>query len=198
MESTSAQWQSMLAGELYDPADSTLVQARTRAQQLCRRYNNVDPELVVERKLVLEELLASFGERSEIVAPFHCDYGCHIRIGDGVFLNFGVVVLDCAWITIGTRVKIGPGVQIYGATHPVEASIRATGKESARPVVIGNDTWIGGGAILCPGVTIGSGTTIGAGSVVTRNIPSNVIAAGNPCRVIRQLDNEPVSIRQVP
>lgn len=188
----------MLAGELYDPTASALVQARTRAQQLCRQYNGVDPELVADRNLILKELLASFGERSEIVAPFQCDYGCHIHIGEGVFLNFGVVVLDCAWVTIGTRVKIGPGVQIYGATHPLDARIRATGRESARPVTIGDDTWIGGGAIVCPGVTIGSGTTIGAGSVVTRDIPSNVLAAGNPCRVIRQLNNEPISIPQVP
>jgi len=177
----------MLAGELYDPTDPPLVEARTRAQQLCRQYNTIDPALVSERRGLLTVLFSSFGDRSEIVAPFHCDYGCHIRIGDGVFLNFGVVILDCAWITIGNRVLIGPAVQIYGATHPLDASIRATGKELASPVTIGDDTWIGGAAILCPGVTIGFGTTIGAGSVVTRDIPSNVFAAGNPCKVIRQI-----------
>lgn len=187
MHSTSAEWQRMLVGELYDPTDPPLLQARTRAQQLCRQYNNLDPALVSERGQILKELLSSFGDRSEIVAPFQCDYGCHIRIGEAVFLNFGVVILDCAWITIGDRVLIGPGVQIYGATHPLDAKLRATGKELAKPVTIGDDTWIGGGAILCPGVTIGSGTTIGAGSVVTRDVPSNVVAAGNPCKVLRQL-----------
>jgi maltose O-acetyltransferase len=191
MDNTSAEWQRMLAGKLYDPTDPPLVQARTRAQQLCRQYNGIDPALLAERRQVLAELLSSFGERSEIVAPFQCDYGCHIRIGEGVFLNFGVVILDCAWITIGDRVLIGPGVQIYAATHPLDATIRASGKESARPVTIADDTWIGGGAILCPGITIASGTTIGAGSVVTRDIPSNVFAAGNPCKVIRHLNSPP-------
>src|ERR1700720_425934 len=165
MQGESEQWRRMLAGEMYDPADSTLMRARMRAQRLCRQYNSLDPEQVAERQAALSGLLASFGERSEVVAPFHCDYGCHIRIGAGSFLNFGCIILDCSWITIGDRVQIGPSVQIYGARHPLEADVRAAGKEFARPVTIGNDVWIGGGAILCPGVAIGSGTTIGAGSV---------------------------------
>jgi maltose O-acetyltransferase len=181
----------MLAGETYNPMDPILVHARIRSQRLCGQYNRFDPEQVADRRAALTELLASFGERSEIVAPFHCDYGCHIRLGTGTFLNFGCVILDCAWVTIGDRVQIGPSVQIYAGTHPVEADKRAAGIEFARPVTIGDDVWIGGGAILCPGVSIGSGTTIGAGSVVRRDIPSNVVVAGNPCRLIRRLESGP-------
>jgi maltose O-acetyltransferase len=194
MRGISEQWRRMLAGELYDPMDSTLMQARTLAQRLCRRYNVIDPEQVAERRAALSELFASFGEGSEVVAPFHCDYGCHIRIGIGTFLNFGCIILDCASITIGDRVQIGPAVQIYGATHPLEADIRATTRELARPITVGDDVWIGGGAILCPGVAIGSGTTVGAGSVVRRDIPSNVVVAGDPCRVIRQLVSGSASV----
>jgi maltose O-acetyltransferase len=183
----SQEWERMLAGELYDPADPLLVEARIRSQRLCRQYNVIDFEHLAARTALLVELFGSFGEKSEIVAPFYCDYGCHIRAGTGVFMNFGCVILDCSWITIGDRVLMGPCVQIYAATHPLEASMRATLKELARPVTIHNDVWIGGGAILCPGVTVGAGTTIGAGSVVTRDIPANVFAAGNPCRVIREL-----------
>lgn len=181
----------MLAGEMYDPMDSALLQARMHAQRLCAQYNRFDPEQAAERRAALHTLFASFGERSEVVAPFHCDYGCHIRIGTGTFLNFGCVILDCSWVTIGERVQIGPSVQIYGAAHPLEADRRATGIEFARPVTIGDDVWIGGGAILCPGVTIGSGTTIGAGTVVRRDIPSNVVVAGDPCRLIRRLESAP-------
>jgi maltose O-acetyltransferase len=194
MQNTSEQWRKMLAGEMYDPMDAILTQARKRAQRLCGQYNRLDPERVAERRAALTELFDSFGERSEVVAPFQCDYGCHIRVGMGTFLNFGCIVLDCAWITIGDRVMIGPSVQIYGAAHPVEADRRATGIEFARPVTIGDDVWIGGGAILCPGVTIGSGTTIGAGSVVRRDIPPNVVVAGDPCRLIRRLEATPTPV----
>lgn len=187
MEPRSEQWQKMLAGELYDPMAPDMVTARAKSQRLCREYNNVDFGDMERREWVLRELLGSMGEKCDIVAPFYCDYGVHIRMGSGVFMNFGCVILDCSWITIGDRVLMGPGVQIYGASHPLQASVRGKGLEFGRPVVIGDDIWIGGGAIICPGVTIGSGSTIGAGSVVTRDIPANVFAAGNPCRVIREI-----------
>lgn len=177
----------MLAGELYDPMDPPLVEARHRAQRLYGDYNKTNREDAATGRAILSELFLSLGSDSIIVPPFYCDYGCHIRAGAGVFMNMGCVILDCAWITIGDRVLMGPGVQIYGATHPLDPAIRATGKENAKPVTIGNDVWIGGGAIICPGVTVGDGVTIGAGSVVTRDIPANVLAAGNPCRVIREL-----------
>ena len=186
--SDSVEWQRMLASEMYDPMDPPLIEARLRSQRLCRQYNTMNPEDLHQREALLKELFGSIGAKTEIIAPFYCDYGSHIRAGSGVFMNFGCVILDCAWITIGDRVLMGPNVQIYGATHPLEATVRATGREFARPVTIGSDVWIGGAAIICPGVTIGSGTTIGAGSVVTRNIPANVFAAGNPCRVIREVD----------
>jgi maltose O-acetyltransferase len=175
----------MLSGELYDPTDPELVEARLRSQRLCKQYNDIDPGEIAKRQELLRELFASLGDKSEIVAPFHCDYGRHIHAGSGIFLNFGCVILDCAHVTIGDRTLIGPNVQIYAATHPLEASVRSAGRELAKPVNIGEDVWIGGGAILCPGVTIGNGTTIGAGSVVTRDIPAGVFAAGNPCRVIK-------------
>ena len=150
--------------------------ARLRSQRLCRQDTTawIRPTSL-ERQELLRDLFAFFGERSEVVAPFHCDYGCHIHVGSAVFLNFGCVILDCAKVTIGDRTLIGPNVQIYAATHPLEASVRGEGRELAQPVTIGADVWIGGGAILCPGITIGDGTTIGAGSVVTRDIPPGCV-----------------------
>lgn len=184
------EWERMLSGEFYDPSDPELTAARLRSQRLCKQYNSTDLAEVLQRQKLLRDLFASFGDRSEIVAPFHCDYGCHIEIGSAVFLNFLCVILDCARVTIGDRTMMGPSVQIYAATHPLEPTIRSAGRELARPVSIGADVWIGGGAILCPGITIGDGTTIGAGSVVTRDIPSGVFAAGNPCRVIKQVTRD--------
>ena len=179
------EWERMLHGELYDPTDPELVAARLRSQRVCRQYKETDPGEIASRQELLRDLFAWFGDRSEIVGPFQCDYGCHIRAGSGVFLNFGCVILDCAEVTIGDRTLIGPNVQIYAATHPLEATVRRAGRELAKPVNIGKDVWIGGGAIICPGVRIGDNTTIGAGSVVTRDIPASVFAAGNPCRIIK-------------
>lgn len=188
MSGRSVEWERMLAGELYNPMDEMLVRERLRSQRLCRELNTLDPEQPARRRELLAELLLEFGERSEIISPFYCDYGSHIRMGAGAFMNFNCVVLDCSWVTIGDRTLIGPAVQIYAATHPLDPAVRAQGVENAKPVTVGPDVWIGGGAILCPGVSIGAGTTIGAGSVVTRDIPARVFAAGNPCRVIRSLE----------
>lgn len=185
MQPKTEEWRRMLDGEMYDPMDAELVKARLRSQRLSRIYNAIDPGDMDKRQEVLTDWLASFGAKSEVVAPFFCDYGSHVRVGSGVFFNCNCVVLDCAWITIGDRVLMGPGVQLYAATHPLDPASRATGREYALPVTIGSDVWIGGAAIVCPGVTIGGGTTIGAGSVVTRDIPAGVFAAGNPCRVIK-------------
>ncbi len=181
------EWERMLAGELYDPLDEGLAEARTRCQRLCQRYGQIDPGDLAARTALLRELLGRLGERSEIVAPLFCDYGVHVEIGDRTFLNANCVLLDCASIVIGDRTLIGPAVQIYGATHPLDAALRGSGRELAKPVIVGDDVWIGGAAVLCPGVSIGDRTTIGAGSVVTRSIPADVFAAGNPCRVIRRL-----------
>lgn len=179
--------QKMLAGELYLAADPELVAERKRARRLTRRYNHSTEEETVEREALLRELFGSVGTRTEIEPPFRCDYGSNIYAGDGLYMNFDCVVLDCAPVRLGSNVMCGPGVHIYAASHPLEAEERLKGVELALPVTIGNNVWIGGKTIIRPGVTIGDNTTIGAGSVVTRDIPPNVLAAGTPCRVIREL-----------
>jgi len=181
--------EKMLAGELYDPLDPQLCQERQRCRDLCQDLNESREDEVEERKRILAALL---GKESDawIQPPFFADYGTNISLGTKVFFNFNCVVLDVTHVTIGNNVLFGPSVQIYTATHPISAVERRKWLESAKPITIGSDVWVGGGAIICPGVTIGDRTVIGAGSVVTRDIPSDVFAAGNPCRVIRPLDGE--------
>ncbi len=175
----------MLAGERYQPVgDAELDRMTQRAQQACLDYNALGPRQLDERRQVLDSLLASLGTDSEIRPPFWCDYGVHIEIGERFFANYGLVVLDGAPVTIGDRVFLGPNVQILTASHPTDPAPRGQGWETAHPITIGDDVWIGGGAILCPGVTVGSGSTVGAGSVVTRDVPRGVVAVGNPCRPI--------------
>jgi maltose O-acetyltransferase len=174
----------MLAGELYDPMDPELVAARVHARDLCQSLN-ASPEAQQDlRRRILADLLGKGGDSAWIQPPFFCDYGFNIQLGMRVFLNFNCVVLDVCAVTIGDYTLFGPSVQIYTATHPWNAALRR-GQEFGRPVVIGSDVWVGGAAVILPGVTIGSGAVIGAGSVVTRDIPDAVFAAGNPCRVIR-------------
>lgn len=179
--------QKMMDGELYNAGDPELVQLRTRARQLTRAFNQTAPEAMEQRSAILRELFGAMGSAT-IEPPFHVDYGGQIKVGQNFFMNFNCVILDCAAVEIGDNVMCGPAVQIYTASHPLIAAERIKGPELAAPVRIGHNVWIGGGAIICPGVTIGDNTTIGAGSVVTKDIPANVFAAGNPCRVIRQLD----------
>ncbi len=179
--------QKMLAGELYLASDPELAAESLRAAQLLQRYSQTIAGDRQSRTAILQELLGRVGESPQIVPPFHCDYGIHISIGDRFYMNYGGVILDCNQVQIGDDVLCGPYVQIYAASHPVDPAVRRTGLELALPVTIGSNVWIGGGAIICPGVTIGDNTTIGAGSVVTKNIPSNVVAAGNPCRVLRSV-----------
>lgn len=176
----------MLAGELYDSLDPELSQERTRCRGLCQLLNQSREDQPEERQRILAEL---FGYNTDawIQPPFHCDYGTNIVLGSKVFFNFNCVVLDVTNVIIGDNVLFGPSVQIYTATHPLDAAERRQGLESAKPITIGADVWVGGGAIICPGVTIGERSVIGAGSVVTRDIPADVVAAGNPCRVIRSL-----------
>jgi maltose O-acetyltransferase len=179
--------QKMLAGELYEAWDAELTSMRDKARQLLAKYNTMTGAPLEERNEVLRQLLGSCSG-IDIQPPFYCDYGVHILAGKNFFMNFNCVILDCAKVTIGDNVMCGPYVQIYTAYHPVEASKRVEGPELAAPVTIGNNVWLGGGAIICPGVSIGDNTTIGAGAVVTKDIPANVFAAGNPCRVIRSLE----------
>lgn len=181
--------QKMLAGELYDPVDPVLSQERDRCRNLCLALNATREEQKEERQRLLNELL---GKQTDawIQPPFFCDYGSNIVLGTKVFFNFNCVVLDVMPVTIGDNVLFGPAVQIYTATHPISAMERRKWLESARPITIGSDVWVGGGAVICPGVTIGARSVIGAGSVVTRDVPPDVFAAGNPARVIRRLDED--------
>jgi maltose O-acetyltransferase len=177
--------EKMLAGEPYDPFDPELAAARRRAQETVIAFNGEPDE--GRRLQMLGELLGSFGERSEIVPPFFCDYGANLHLGYDSFVNTNSVFLDCAEITIGDHARLGPGVQVLAADHPREPELRAADVELAAPVRIGARTWIGAGTIVCPGVTIGEHSIVGAGSVVVRDVPERVMAAGNPCRVIREL-----------
>lgn len=178
--------EKMLAGELYDPLDPDLVRARDRARDLCQDLNATREAQQEERRRIARELFGSGGESVWLQPPFYCDYGSNIRLGERVFFNFNCVVLDVCEVKIGDYTLFGPAVQIYTATHPMNAELRRK-QEFAKPIEIGSDVWVGGGAIICPGVKIGSRSVIGAGSVVTRDIPEGVFAAGNPCRVIREI-----------
>lgn len=184
-----SEWQKMVSGELYDPGDEELVQARRRARDLLRELNALKDEQEDERRGILASLFGKGGESARVQPPFYCDYGTNIEIGKHVFFNFNCVVLDVSRVSIGDYSIFAPAVQIYTATHPLDAELRRT-REYGKPVVIGSDVWVGGGAIILPGVTIGSRTVIGAGSVVTRDIPDDVVAAGNPCRVIREITQQ--------
>jgi maltose O-acetyltransferase len=176
----------MLAGALYDASDPDLAAARIRARRLTQRYNALDPGDRDAIALLLRELLGSAGVDPWVEAPFCCDYGANVMLGDRVYVNMGCIFLDAAAITLGDDVQLGPGVQLLTSDHPRDAVARAGGLESARPVSIGARSWLGGGVIVLPGVEIGSDTIIGAGSVVTRSVGSRVVAAGNPCRVISE------------
>ncbi|MDX9772669.1 MAG: sugar O-acetyltransferase [Bacteroidales bacterium] len=179
--------EKMLAGELYDATDQELSAERLRARLLLKELNETGQDQEEEKNRILNELLPAAGGNLWVQPPFYCDYGYNIKIGDKVFFNFNCVVLDVMQVTIGSRTLFGPSVQIYTATHTMDYRERASGLEYAKPVTIGEDVWVGGGVIICPGVTIGDRAVIGAGSVVTRDMPSDVFAAGNPCRVIRRL-----------
>ena len=182
----NTEYEKMLAGELYDASDELLFQMRVNARNIMQEYNQTSYDKK-QRELLLKKLLGKSGKNIDIQTPFFCDYGVHIETGDNFFANFNCVFLDCNYIKFGDNVFLGPNVQIYAAHHPVIAAERIKGPELASPITIGNNVWIGGSAIICAGVTIGENTTIGAGSVVVKNIPANVVAVGNPCRVIKQL-----------
>lgn len=176
----------MLAGDLYR-VDDELDTAMRRAQELQDRYNATGPWSAHDRDTFLGRLLGHLGAGVVIRPPFRCDYGSNISIGDGTFANFGLVALDCAPITIGAHVQIATNVQLLTPTHPLDPQLRRDGWESAEPITIGDNVWLGGGAIVLPGVTIGTDTVVGAGAVVTKALPAGVVAVGNPARVIKTL-----------
>jgi maltose O-acetyltransferase len=178
--------EKMLAGELYDALDPELVAARTRARDLCRALNASREAEQDERRRVLCELFGAGGDSVWMQPPFFCDYGSNIELGERVFFNFNCVVLDVCSVRIGSFTLFGPAVQIYTPMHPFDAELRRK-QEFGKPIEIGSDVWVGGGAIILPGVHIGARAVIGAGSVVTRDVPADMFAAGNPCRVIRDV-----------
>ena len=179
--------EKMLAGELYDASDYHLKDERRKARLLSKKYNDSTDEQNLLRKEILRELIGGYSKGLSIEPPFYCDYGYNIFVGENVYFNFNCVVLDVNKITIGSNVLFGPNVQIYSATHPMDYKVRAENLESGIPIVIGSNVWIGGGVIICPGVKIGDRSVIGAGSVVTRDIPADSFAVGNPCKVKKSL-----------
>ena len=179
--------QKMLAGEPYSASDAELAAARNHARDLCHELNGTRDEQ--RRRELTTLLLHRGGDTVWLEPPFFCDYGFNIELGSNVYFNFNCVILDVCKVLIGDNVFVGPGVHLYTATHPIQPIPRRS-VEFGKPITIGNDVWIGGGAIVCPGINIGSETVIGAGSVVTRSIPDGVVAAGNPCRVIRTLSEQ--------
>jgi len=189
--------QKMLAGELYDALDPELVTARERARNLCQDLNATRELEQETRRRILSELLGSGGDSVWMQPPFHCDYGSNIYLGERVYFNFNCVILDVCEVHVGDFTFFGPAVQIYAATHPLNAQLRRS-QEFGKPVVIGSDVWVGGGSIILPGITIGSRTVIGAGSVVTKDIPDDVVAVGNPCRVLRQITENDRPQQQLP
>jgi maltose O-acetyltransferase len=179
--------QRMLAGDLYRADDPDLIGAHRRAVRLVDEYNRTTPDQPADRRRILDDLLGAFGPDSDVRPPLHCDYGSYLRIGARTFVNFGLVALDAAPITIGDDVQVGPSVQLLTPTHPLDPDLRRAKWEAAEPIVIGDNVWLGGGAIVLPGVTVGPDTVVGAGAVVTRDLPAGVVAVGNPARVIRQV-----------
>ena len=182
--------EKMLSGQMYDATDPQLRAERRRARDLCKTLNESHDNEQKLRERIIRELFGRAGDAIWIEPPFYCDYGANITLGSRVFFNYNCVILDPASVIIGSDVLFGPAVQVYTATHPISASMRRSWRESAQPVEIGSDVWVGGGAIICPGVHIGSRSVIGAGSVVTNDIPEDVFAAGNPCRRIRHLNDQ--------
>jgi maltose O-acetyltransferase len=177
--------QKMLAGNLYRAGDEELIVDRNRAARLLKEFNDeTDPDL---RRATLAKLFGRIGANANIMPIFACDYGYNIVAGRNLFMNYNCVLLDCAPIVIGDDVQFGPAVQVYTAHHPLDAATRREGLESASPVSIGDNVWVGGAAVICPGVEIGDDAVIGAGSVVTRNVPAGAIVAGNPARVLREV-----------
>ena len=180
----------MIAGLPYKPWLDGLEEERDACKNMVYEYNNLRPNNWDEKDELLRKILGKAGTDVYIETPFHCDYGYNIEIGDNFFANYNLIILDVAKVVIGSNVMMGPNVAIYTASHPIHPEARKTGFESGHSITIGDNVWIGGNACVLAGVSIGDNTVIAAGSVVTKDIPSNVVAAGNPCRVIREITGE--------
>jgi acetyltransferase-like isoleucine patch superfamily enzyme len=179
--------EKMFAGELYDAGDKNLIKERNLAKDLCFEYNHIQPSKFKERKALIKKLFGKTGTHFHLEQPFYCDYGYNIEIGENFYTNVNVVILDCAKVTFGDNVLIAPNCSFYTVNHPLDVENRNKGLEYARPITVGNNVWIGGSCTILPGVTIGDNAVIGAGSVVTKDIPANVLAVGNPCKVIKEI-----------
>lgn len=180
----------MIAGKPYNASDAELVLEREAANELLFTFNTLAPREIDQRNEILKKLLGVFGEKFHVEPPFRCDYGYNIEIGENFYSNYNLLILDCAKVSIGQNALIGPNVSIYTAGHPLHYELRNLEVEYAFPVTIGNNVWIGGNVVINPGVSIGNNSVIGSGSVVTKDIPDNVIAMGNPCRVVRKITDE--------
>lgn len=180
----------MLAGKLYSDHDPELQSNKARSRRLIRLFNNTTEEQYPYREQLLKELFGSTGEHIYIEPPFRCDYGCNTYIGENFYANFDCIILDVAEVHIGNNVLLGPRTCLFTPWHPIDADVRNLKIEGGKPIHIGDNVWFGGGVIVNPGVTIGSNVVIGSGSVVTHDIPDNVIAAGNPCHILREITDE--------
>ena len=180
--------EKMISGEFYMPWKEDLPKERMHAKEVVFEYNNLNPKEKDKRKELLRELFSNSPKEFLIEPPFRCDYGYNILWGENSYANYNLTILDCAKVTIGENVLIGPNVGIFTASHPINPVDRKSGLESAQPITICDNVWIGGGSIINPGVTIGENSIIGSGSVVTKDIPKNVIAVGNPCKVIKEIE----------
>lgn len=187
MNSFDQEWRKMLAGELYDATHPELSHKLMLTREKIRDFNDLRPSQLDEQYQILREILGSVGTKFHFNQPFRCDLGVNIHIGENFFANFNLTILDEGEVRIGDNVFIGPNVSIYTACHPLNPEQRNTGAEWAEPVTIGNNVWIGGNVTILPGVTIGDNVVIGAGSVVARNIPSNVVAVGNPAHPVKTI-----------
>lgn len=179
--------EKMLAGELYAPLDQTLHALHLRAEKMFAKYNKIPANKPEKRAKFIKKFFGKTGEKVNVETPFCCDYGFNIEVGENFFANYGCIILDVNKVKIGKNCFLAPNVAIYSATHPVRAEERYNGVEYGFPVTIGDNCWIGGGAVICPGVTIGDNVVVGAGSVVVKDVPSNVVVAGNPAKIIRNL-----------
>jgi len=181
--------EKMIAGELYFASDSQLLKERQNAQLLFQKFNALTELEKPLRNEILETLIGQLGNNVIIEPPFFCDYGYNINIGENVYINYNCCILDGTLVTIGDHCMLGPNVQIYTATHPLEYKARNSGQEFSKPITIGNNVWIGGNATICPGVTLGHNVVVGAGAVVTKDFPDDVLIGGNPAKIIKTITN---------
>lgn len=188
--SSDQELKKMLAGEYYNALDPKLVEMRQNCRSLTREFNSTTELEEEKRKSILKQLLGKIGDDNAVIEPpFRCDYGSNITVGKNFYMNFNCIILDVCSVTIGDNVMIAPNVQIYAATHPIDAKERISGLEYGKQITIGDNVWLGGSCVICPGVSIGKNSVVGAGAVVVKDVPPNVVVAGNPAKIIKQVEN---------